>query len=278
MEHLGSILSRLGKTSGSEKLAGCGSTARPSAQNTDSLPSPTLCPICKGAGWVRHRVPVGHPDFGEAFPCRCSKDATETKRAKQKAEWSNLPPAPGCSFENFETLIGTELALAAAQLFAAGGTPYHILVLTGKNGCGKTHLVEAIGRAMLADGRLVRYEYVPTMLDTLRQTYQEDVEVNFAKLWATYNRAEILILDDIGAEKPSAWAAEKVTALVEERYRSGKLLVAATNLTFDRMSEQIGPRIADRLWDDGTGKVSCVMMTSDSYRTGRSWRMRGARG
>ena len=214
---------------------------------------------------------MGHPEFGEVFVCQCLKDAAEVKMVARKAKWSNLPPAPGRTFVNFEARTGVESALATAQQFAAGGAPYHILVLTGKNGCGKSHLLEAIGREMLAAGRLVRYEYVPAMLDQLRHTYEEDAEVKFAERWAMYNRAEVLILDDIGAEKPSEWAAEKVTALVEERYRSEKLLVAATNLTFDRMAEQIGARIADRLWDDGTGKVSCVMMTSASYRTGRSW-------
>ena len=197
--------------------------------------------------------------------------------AERKAKWSNLPPAPIRSFANFEARIGTELALDAAQQFAAGGVPYHILMLAGKNGCGKSHLLEAIGREMLAADRLVRYEYVPVLLDTLRATYNDDAEVKFAERWAMYGRAQVLLLDDLGAEKPSEWAAEKVSALVDERYRSDKLLVVATNLTFDRMAEQIGPRIADRLWDDGTGKVHTVMMTSASYRTGRSWQQPQAR-
>ena len=197
--------------------------------------------------------------------------------AKRKITWSNLPPAPGRSFANFEVRIGTELALAAAQQFAVGEASYHILVLTGKNGCGKSHLLEAIGREMLAADRLVRYEYVPVLLDNLRATYDDDADVKFAERWAMYGRAQVLLLDDLGAEKPSEWAAEKITALVEERYRSEKLLVAATNLTFDRMADQLGPRIADRLWDEGTGKVHTVMMTCASYRTGRSWNQPQAR-
>ena len=85
-----------------------------------------------------------------------------------------------------------------------------------------------------------------------------------------YARAPVLLLDDLGAEKTTEWAAEKLTALVAERYRTGGRLVVATNLDFDQMAEKVGNRIADRLFDDRTGKVLSVTLTTSSYRTGRS--------
>jgi DNA replication protein DnaC len=124
---------------------------------------------------------------------------------------------------------------------------------------------------MLEAGYLVRYEYVPVMLDNLRATYDADAEVKFADRWAMYARAQVLLLDDLGAEKASEWAIEKLTALVSERYRTRGMLVVATNLTFDQAAESLSYRLADRLWDERTGKVCSVTITADSYRTGRAW-------
>lgn len=159
----------------------------------------------------------------------------------------------------------------AARRFAERDGDYHILTLSGRNGSEKTHLLETVGRMSLEAGYLVRYEYVPVLLDNLRAAYEDDAEVKFAGRWAMYGRAELLLLDDLGAEKGSEWATEKLTALVAERYRTGGMLAVATNLTFDQAAESLGYRLADRLWDERTGKVCSVTISADSYRTGRAW-------
>ena len=208
-------------------------------------------------------------------PCQCT--GWEERKAARIVTWANLPDGLPRIFDNFEARPGTELALKAAQAFAQRDVSYHILTIFGRNGSGKTHLLEAIGKKMLEDGYLVRYEYVPALLDNLRATYDDDAEVKFPEQWALYGRAQVLLLDDLGAEKGSEWAIEKLTSLVSERYRTGGMLVVATNLTFDQAAESLGYRLADRLWDDRTGKVRSVSITADSYRTGRSWNQSQAR-
>ena len=216
------------------------------------------------------------------------------QRKQRLLKWANLLiEGEPRTFANFEPRPGTELALTAAQNFTrevrydevgnvyVNGTRHEgplsthsMLVLVGRNGCGKSHLLEAIARVELEltnYSTLVRYEYVPTLLDDLRAAYDEDAEVKFEEKWGTYRRANLLLLDDIGTEKYSEWAREKLTTLVDERYRYGKRLVVATNLGFDEMATHLGYRIADRLFDEHTGKVLTIQMTCNSYRTGKSW-------
>jgi DNA replication protein DnaC len=230
-----------------------------------TLSEPLLCQLCKGTAWIS----AGQPLQREYIPCACQR-AEEVQVAK-RIKWANLPDGLPHTFDNFEARTGTSDALEAARRFADRDSGYNILTLSGRNGSGKTHLLEAVGRTMLEAGYLVRYEYVPVLLDTLRAAYEEDAEVKFAERWAMYGRAQVLLLDDLGAERGSEWAIEKLTALVAERYRTGGMLVVATNLTFDQAAESLGYRIADRLWDERTGKVCSVTITAASYRTGRAW-------
>ena len=259
MESLGDILKR---------IIDCG--PNPNGDRLpEALPPVETCAICRGGGWVSKRVPLGHPDFGEAFPCRCQF----SQRQASLVRYANLPhPDAPRTFENFKPAPGAEEALAAAGEFAQGDTPHHVLTLAGRNGSGKTHLGEAIGRVMFDRGVLVKFEYTPALLDRLRNSYDPDSEVSHERVYARYSGAEVLILDDFpGEQKVTSWALGILGQLVDERYRLGKKLVVTTDLTLDTMAERLGPRIASRLFDFGSGDVRAVTITAKCYRTGRAW-------
>ena len=287
MESLGNILKRSIPTS--RQLRTNNSVESPLASPlTEEQPK---CPVCRGTEWVSRRI--GDSTSHESVRCQCIKARDAEDKKKRLIKWANLPNNNDPrTFDNFELLPGTEAAFSAAKEFPYSGhmveseddpiddftgTDHHILVITGRNGCGKSHLLEAIGRRLLAEQTQIRYEYVPTLLDGLRAAYDDDAEVRFPQKWASIMRTSGLLLDDLGAEKGSDWAREKLTALVDERYRTGaaycEYLVVATNLNFEQMGEQLGYRIADRLFDEHTGKVKVVNMTANSYRTGKAWGM-----
>ena len=61
--------------------------------------SPT-CPICNGVGFVYTNVPVGHPDFGKAVPCRCTRKEAEKERQARLERYSNLGILTRLTFDN----------------------------------------------------------------------------------------------------------------------------------------------------------------------------------
>lgn len=101
------------------------------------------------------------------------------------------------TFENFIVGSGNELAYAACQAIAANpGTKYNPLFLYGGVGIGKTHLIQAVGNAVLASRRSARVVYVST-----EQFVQEFVDaLRYKKNTAFadfYRGGDVLIVDDV---------------------------------------------------------------------------------
>lgn len=101
------------------------------------------------------------------------------------------------TFENFIVGSGNELAYAACQAIAQSlGTKYNPLFIYGGVGIGKTHLIQAVGNAVLAknpDARVVyasSEQFVQEFVDALRYKKTTD----FAK---HYRSADVLIVDDM---------------------------------------------------------------------------------
>ncbi|HSX43001.1 MAG TPA: chromosomal replication initiator protein DnaA [Candidatus Saccharimonadales bacterium] len=101
------------------------------------------------------------------------------------------------TFDTFVVGSGNELAYAACQAVAANpGTKYNPLFLYGGSGIGKTHLIQAVGNAVLANiqgGRVVYVsteQFVQEFVDALR--YKKNTD--FADY---YRSADVLIVDDV---------------------------------------------------------------------------------
>jgi len=101
------------------------------------------------------------------------------------------------TFDNFIVGSGNELAHAACQAVAAQpGTKYNPLFLYGGVGIGKTHLIQAVGNAVLAANPQARVVYVSSeqflqeFVDALRFKKNTD----FADF---YRGADVLIVDDV---------------------------------------------------------------------------------
>ncbi len=101
------------------------------------------------------------------------------------------------TFENFIVGSGNELAYAACQAIAVHpGTKYNPLFLYGGVGIGKTHLIQAVGNAVLSNNPKARVVYVSSeqflqeFVDALR--YKKNTD--FADF---YRGADVLIVDDV---------------------------------------------------------------------------------
>lgn len=101
------------------------------------------------------------------------------------------------TFENFIVGSGNELAYAACQAIAAKpGTKYNPLFIYGGVGIGKTHLIQAVGNAILSKRPGAKIVYV-----SIEQFVQEFIDaVRFKKntdFAGYYRSADVLIVDDI---------------------------------------------------------------------------------
>jgi DNA replication protein DnaC len=204
-----------------------------------------LCPICKGAGYLRADVPYGHPSFGKPIACECKEAERKAKRRRQLQEMSNLGAFYDKSFRNFNTRVtGIQEAFNCAYEFAQD--PNGWLLLIGPNGCGKTHLAAAIANKSLEDGALVLFATVPDLLDHLRAAFAPTSNEVYDQLFSRMREAEVLVLDDLGAQQSSPWANEKLFQLLNYRYNSRFPTVITAN---SRGLQGIDERIRSRLTD-----------------------------
>jgi DNA replication protein DnaC len=205
----------------------------------------SVCPKCKGAGYLRANVPFGHPNFGRPIPCECKEAERKDKRRQQLRDISNLDAFRDRTFRTFNSRVpGVQEAFEVSHDYAQ--EPEGWLLLIGPNGCGKTHLAAAIANQCLEDGAVVLFQVVPDLLDHLRAAFAPNASELFDQLFSKMREAEVLILDDLGSQQSSPWANEKLFQLLNYRYNMGMPTVITAN---PKGLQGVDERIRSRLTD-----------------------------
>lgn len=91
------------------------------------------------------------------------------------------------------------------------------MFLYGPYGVGKSHICVCVSRGVMQKGFSSIFISVPKLLRKLKSTYNKDAEVTEDKLLSALETVDLLILDDIGAESDTKWAAERVFDVVDSR-------------------------------------------------------------
>jgi len=209
---------------------------------------PASCPICRGTGFTRMDVPVGHPHFGKAMECVCQQAAKQQRRQRELLAFSQLDRFELLRSAHFSTfnlrVPGVQEAHRAAKSFAYH--PKGWLFLVGNNGCGKTHLALAITKVCLERGLAVLFAVVPDLLDLLRATVDSNAQEQFDARFLKLLEADVLILDDLGTQRSSPWANEKLFQLLNHRYNTRTPTVITIHpRALHELDEHIRSRLSD---------------------------------
>jgi DNA replication protein DnaC len=200
-------------------------------------------------GVIKLRVDEDDPRFGKMFPCPSCGPARRQKRYQRKmakvSEYA-VTLTPCRTFEAYKVRDeSTEIALEYAQSFVAD--PRDWLLLWGGVGTGKTHLMMAIARALQAkpiqDRPVVLLATVPGLLDMLRSGYGNG---NYEELNRLCHDVDVLMLDDLGTERASQWALERLFEIINHRYNAQMPTCFTTNVNPGDLEPRIASRIQDR--------------------------------
>ncbi len=191
-----------------------------------------VCPICEGTGLRT----VVRPD-GERFVRDCV--CRVKQRAERKLAQTRIPRRyEHCTLEDFDTdFPGATRSLQAAHLLAkkfvegypleTGGTG---LLLTGSIGVGKTHLATGILRALVLDrgvtGLFCDYR---ELLKQVQNSYNRQVQATELEILAPVFDADVLVLDELGASKPTDWVWDTVAHILNTRYNDRRTTIITTN-------------------------------------------------
>jgi len=208
------------------------------------------CAICEDTGWKTITIDgVSRVARCECWQQRFSQSLLKNARIPRRYAH--------CELNNFEIHGDTQRTAhqRAVRLVEQFPVVDRGLLFYGDAGVGKTHLAVALMReAIVRKGaRAVFYE-VRELLKLVRDTYRNSTEISELDVLKPVLEAELLVLDDLGAEKKSEWVDETIGLVVNTRYSERRLTVITSNLRDDvdsteptSFAYQVGLRTRSRL-------------------------------
>ena len=113
------------------------------------------------------------------------------------------------------------------------------LILVGNNGVGKTHLACSIANKLIENGTPVIYGTLINLLAELRNSYDTDNNISEMEIIKLYENVDLLIIDDLGKEKPSEWGLEKLFTIINSRYENNLPVIITTNYNQNSLVERL---------------------------------------
>jgi DNA replication protein DnaC len=221
------------------------------------------CPVCGGSGW---KTVAGTPDGG-VTRCACRLRA----RGGAMIEAARTPKRyEHCELSNFTTDFpgadrSVSLAHISATRFVQEFDPRagHGLLLVGGIGTGKTHLAVGILKELIAArGSACLFCDYRELLKQIQNSYNASVQATELQVLRPVFDAEVLVLDELGAVKPSEWVWDTVSLILNTRYNDNRTTIITTNFADEPAAsvvrslsparaatreESLGDRIGERM-------------------------------
>ena len=111
--------------------------------------------------------------------------------------------------------------------------------MVGNNGVGKTHLACSIANELIKNGIPIIYGTLINLLAELRNSYDSDNNISEMEIIKLYEKVDLLIIDDLGKEKPSEWGLEKLFTIINSRYENNLPVIITTNYNQNSLAERL---------------------------------------
>lgn len=145
-------------------------------------------------------------------------------------------------FDNFSSNTSNKKVLDNLKNYSeklVNGIEKKGLILVGNNGVGKTHLACSIANKLIENGTPVIYGTLINLLAELRNSYDTDNNISEMEIIKLYENVDLLIIDDLGKEKPSEWGLEKLFTIVNSRYENNLPVIITTNYNQNSLVERL---------------------------------------
>jgi len=230
----------------------------------------TPCSICNGTGWK----PTAN-DTTRVTQCDCVRQ----QAGQNRSHAAHIPSRhQHCIFTSFSTVLDQseaanetlKQAYFQASQFAQN---YPVdkdygLLLMGSSGTGKTHLSVAILHSLLEKGVECLFCDFRDLLKKIQDSYNPVSQTSEMEVLTPVLEVEVLLLDDLGASKPSDWVLDTVGHILNTRYNKRLTTIITTNYSHtpnqspdisrqpyskvrreDTLADRIGERIVSRLYE-----------------------------
>jgi len=238
------------------------------------------CALCRGTGWKLVARKDGTPG-NLAVACECGME----ERAGVVMERARIPKRyEHCDFESYVVDLADgktwtaqhDQSLKNAKLTVQGFLGSYPatekgLLLIGPSGVGKTHLAVAALKELVRRGYAGLFCDYRELLKEIQASYNPASESTEMGVLEPVRTTEVLVLDDLGASKPSDWVRDIVGIVLNARYNEKRTTIITTNyldappsegeatrlpngklvaaIREDTLEQRIGTRIRSRLYE-----------------------------
>lgn len=220
------------------------------------------CPLCGGSGWRQ----VSQGGAHQVTRCDCFLKA----EAKHLLASSDIPARyANCDFGTYKTEASPTLEAAKITL-EKWADQYPVsrtgLLVVGPSGVGKTHLCVAALKQLMRRGFHCRFCDYRELLKQIQNSYNPSVQATELQVLQPIFESEVLLLDDLGAVKPSEWVWDTVSLVLNTRYNDNRTTIITSNFLDgparkakmsdiqgvakdDTLGDRIGERMRSRLFE-----------------------------
>lgn len=215
------------------------------------------CKKCFGSGWLVL------DDGGAGRAARCSCRDVRPPLNETLMRYGVPERYLNCTLDSFNT-VGDGRSQEEEQLLAAQvGCQQYVddflslserqgpvfsetgLLFYGAPGCGKTHLAVAVMSALVERYAVrARFQDWTTLIAEIRSSFSRDSDDSAEALLRPVKQAQLLVFDELGAQRPSPWVSEMLYLVINHRYSNRLPTLFTTNF----------PLTADQVPETGTGQ------------------------
>ena len=224
-----------------------------------------VCPVCGGTGYELYMQRVD----GYDTPLEFAKPCTRCRTQRRLQDMTGVPPQfrgadlSKFGFDSYSRDMGNLRKIAEDFLknyrerWEKAGKGLYLWSKTP--GSGKTFLSCCIGKSVMIKYDLrMRFITVPDYLAKVGESYKR--QPGECDESAIYRECDLLIFDDIGAQKNGEWQQQEVFRIINERLNAGKVIIFTSNMCPEDLN------LDDRTIDRIMKKSVILQMPEESIR------------
>jgi DNA replication protein DnaC len=256
------------------------------------IKAPTeVCPLCDGTGWKTASAGAGR-STSERRVTRC--DCQLKARAQSLLAAARIPRRyEHCELASYHTdFPGANHSLAEAHFIVSHFIREYDprsgkgLLIVGEIGTGKTHLAVGTLKELVTRGiPCIFYDY-RELLKEIQNSYNSTVQTTELDVLRPVFEADVLVLDELGAVKPTEWVWDTVSLILNTRYNNNRTTIITTNFPdlkarerptstgsrgveearYAAEKETLGDRITDRMFSRLHDMCRVVTLSGVDFR------------